>query len=140
MTTERWLLEESRNESMILNVVDILLLQSSLTSAIAKGQLVVLIIFLIIFLFCHVLNVKKFYNSQEMFTEILFLFPFSHSVIYTKAKNFLLLFSPLFIPRFKETFFYYFFFLFFFEEENMQKGKEGSEILSKKKKENSLLY
>lgn len=113
MTTERWLLEESRNESMILNVVDILLLQSSLTSAIAKGQLVVLIIFLIIFLFCHVLNVKKIYNSQEMFTEILFLFPFSHSVIYTKAKNFLLLFSPLFIPRFKENFLLFFFFFSF---------------------------
>lgn len=75
MTTECWLLKESRYESMILNVVDILFLQCTLTATVTEGQLVVLIIFHIILVFSHFLcllsffflafNVKETYESQE---------------------------------------------------------------------------
>lgn len=44
MRAKSWLLEESRNEAMILDVVHVLLLQRSLATAIPERQLVVRLI------------------------------------------------------------------------------------------------
>lgn len=41
MRAKRWLLEEARNESVILHVVDVFLLQSSFSAPVPKQQLVV---------------------------------------------------------------------------------------------------
>jgi hypothetical protein len=46
VAAERRLLEEARNEAMVLDVVDVLLLQRSFASAIAERQLVVLSVIL----------------------------------------------------------------------------------------------
>lgn len=55
MTAERRLLKEARNEAMILDVVHVFLFQGAFSTAIAEGQLVVvLIILLVVLLVSHV--------------------------------------------------------------------------------------
>lgn len=46
MTAERWLLEEARNEPMVLHVIHVLLLECTFATAVAKRQLVVLVVIL----------------------------------------------------------------------------------------------
>lgn len=70
MTAERWLLKESRNESVVFDSINILLLESSFTSTIPQRQLVVTIQFLSILIFGHIENAifLLFFLPRERFS------------------------------------------------------------------------
>lgn len=83
MAAERRLLEESRNEAMILNVIHVLLLQRSFAAAIPERQLVVRLIAVLrkVVVVSHVGHVSYLFISGLEFTSrfLDFIFPLSES-------------------------------------------------------------
>lgn len=69
VAAERRLLEEARNEAMVLNVVNVFLFQRTLASPVAEVQLVVRIVILI------ALVVSHFHSSRSAFFSFLFMYP-----------------------------------------------------------------
>lgn len=93
MTAERRLLKEARNEAMILDVVHVFLFQGAFSTAIAEGQLVVvLIILLVVLLVSHV-----FASSFTRFIYILIEFTLVSTLcdIDKQEESFFILFLPL---------------------------------------------